>query len=179
MVRIIIIVLIIVGLFFLGYQWLSSRSKLIPPKTAANIDLKKYSGRWYEIARLPNRFEKGCRCVVATYALDGNYIKVTNRCIKNGKLKTVTGKAWPVKNSNNSKLKVQFFWPFKGNYWIIYVDPAYRYAIVGGPRRKYLWILARNKKISSKDFSFLKQIAEKEKFDLTDVIHTDQLSCDS
>lgn len=177
MIRIIVVILIIASLFYVGYQWLSHRSKPMPPKTAANVDLKKYAGTWYELARFPNTFEKGCRCVSATYELREDYIEVTNRCIKYGQLKTIVGKAWPVKNSNNSKLKVQFFLAFKGDYWIIYVDKAYQYAIVGVPSRKYLWILGRDKKISPKNFFVLKQIAEQAKFDTTQLINTDQSSC--
>ena len=118
------------------------------PETAASVDLTKYAGTWYEIALIPNNFEKGCSCTTATYTVMNDYIKVENNCYKAAKRSytVIKGKAWTVDNSN-SKLKVQFFWPFRGNYWILYIDKNYKYALVGVPSRKYLWILARDTKI--------------------------------
>ncbi len=69
-----------------------------------------------------------------------------NRCRKetlDGKLREVEGKAWVVDKTSNAKLKVQFFWPFSGAYWIIELDPDYQWAVVGHPNRNYLWILSR------------------------------------
>ena len=87
-------------------------------------------------------------CSTAEYALlpDGR-IRVINRCFKNsldGPLKTSTGKAEVVDTASNARLKVWFFWPFKGDYWIIDLDPDYQWAVVGVPSRKYLWILCRS-----------------------------------
>jgi apolipoprotein D and lipocalin family protein len=73
-------------------------------------------------------------------------VKVVNMCREgavDGKLKSIEGKAWSVDPATNAKLKVQFFWPFSGDYWIIQLDPEYRYAVVGHPKRAYLWILSR------------------------------------
>ena len=110
------------------------------------VDLSRYAGRWYEIARLPNRFEKKCAdSVTATYTLrsDGK-IDVVNRCRKaNGEYTTARGKAKIVDKKTNAKLKVTFFWPFYGDYWILDFGPNYEYAVVGAPNRDYLWILSR------------------------------------
>ncbi len=110
------------------------------------VDLSRYAGRWYEIARLPNRFEKKCAdSVTATYTLgsDGK-VDVVNRCRKaNGEYTTATGKAKIVDKKTNAKLKVTFFWPFYGDYWILDLGPNYEYAVVGAPNRDYLWILSR------------------------------------
>ena len=110
------------------------------------VDLSRYAGRWYEIARLPNRFEKKCAdSVTATYRLrsDGK-VDVVNRCRKaNGAYTTATGKAKIVDKKTNAKLKVTFFWPFYGDYWILDLGPNYEYAVVGAPNRDYLWILSR------------------------------------
>jgi apolipoprotein D and lipocalin family protein len=111
------------------------------------VDLKRYVGTWFEVARYPAWFQKGCVASKAEYSLmpDGK-IRVINRCLKNsldGKLKQVKGKAEVVDKTTNAKLKVWFFWPFKGNYWIIDLDPDYQWAVVGEPTRKYLWILCR------------------------------------
>jgi apolipoprotein D and lipocalin family protein len=110
------------------------------------VDLSRYAGRWYEIARLPNRFEKKCAdSVTATYTLrsDGK-VEVVNRCRKaNGEYTTARGKAKIVDKKTNAKLKVTFFWPFYGDYWILDLGPNYEYAVVGAPNRDYLWILSR------------------------------------
>ena len=115
-----------------------------------HVDLNRYVGRWYEIARLPNRFEKKCAgSVTATYSLrsDGT-IEVVNRCRKSsGDYTTATGKAKIVDKTTNAKLKVTFFWPFYGDYWILELGDNYEYAVVGAPNRKYLWILSRNREM--------------------------------
>ena len=120
-------------------------SKPYPPlKTVKKVDLQKYAGTWYEIARYEHYFEKGCRDVSATYTLkeDGD-IKVINRCTKEEADKNeVVGVAYATDESN-SKLKVSFFRPFYGDYWIIMLDDEYRYAVIGDPSREYLWILSR------------------------------------
>lgn len=114
------------------------------------VDLSRYAGRWYEIARLPNRFEKKCAdSVTATYTLrsDGK-VDVVNRCRKaNGEYTTAKGKAKIVDNKTNAKLKVTFFWPFYGDYWILDLGPNYEYAVVGAPNRDYLWVLSRTAQI--------------------------------
>ncbi len=115
-------------------------------RTVEHVDLKRYMGRWYEVARYPNRFEKACVSdVTATYTLrnDGK-VEVVNSCRKaDGKMKSSKGSAKVVDAQSNAKLKVTFFWPFYGDYWIIGLDPEYRYAIVSEPKREYLWILSR------------------------------------
>ncbi len=116
-------------------------------ETVASVDLKKYAGKWYEIASYPTIFQKGCCNTSAEYLIsDKAYVKVINRCNKdtiNGVAKSIEGKAFIVKNSQNAKLKVQFFWPFKGDYWIIGLADDYSWAVVSHPSRKYLWILSR------------------------------------
>ena len=110
------------------------------------VDLKRYIGRWHEIARLPMFFQRNCVSdVTADYSLrpDGK-IGVLNQCRqKDGTLSTASGAARFVDQSTNAKFKVSFFWPFSGDYWILELGPNYEYAMVGEPRRKYLWILSR------------------------------------
>jgi apolipoprotein D and lipocalin family protein len=124
-----------------------------PLQVVPHVDLARYLGTWYEIATIPMRFQKGCTGVTATYSLrtDGD-IKVLNECRKdslNGKYKSITGKAWVVDTTTNAKLKVQFFWPFSGAYWLIELDSVnYQYAVVGHPNRGYLWILSRTPQMS-------------------------------
>ena len=119
-----------------------------PPLTVVNsVDLRQYLGKWYEIASYPAWFQIECTGSTAEYTLlaDGR-IKVVNRCFKkqlNGSLKESKGKAVVADTQTNAKLKVWFFWPFKGDYWIIDLAPDYSWAVVGTPSRKYLWILSR------------------------------------
>jgi apolipoprotein D and lipocalin family protein len=138
---------ILIGLaFILSAGQVMAQSK--PPLTVVeSVDLQRYLGKWYEIASYPAWFQKGCTGSTAEYVMmsDGR-IQVINRCRKkrlDGPLKESQGKAEVVDTKTNAKLKVWFFWPFKGDYWIIELDDEYRYAVVGEPGRKYLWILSR------------------------------------
>jgi len=119
-----------------------------PPLTVVDsVNLDRYLGTWYEIASYPAWFQKGCIGSKAEYTLlpDGK-IQVVNRCRKDsldGPLKEAKGKAEVVDTASNAKLRVGFFWPLKGNYWIIDLNRDYQWAVVGEPSRKYLWILSR------------------------------------
>lgn len=125
----------------------TERLGLPPLKTVPKVDLTRYVGTWYEIASYPQRFQKGCTGTTATYSLrDDGQIRVVNRCRKgslDGEEKKVVGRARVVDPKTNAKLEVTFFWPFWGDYWIIDLDDAYTYAVVGHPSRDYLWILSR------------------------------------
>lgn len=116
-------------------------------KTVSSVDLQRYVGTWYELASYPQFFERGCSNVKATYTSKEGYIEVFNQSIKNGKQNNIKGKAFVVKNSQNTKLKVQFFWPFKGDYWIIDLAGDYSWAVVSNPKRTTLWILSRAPKM--------------------------------
>lgn len=125
-----------------------AKSPRPPLTTVPSVDLRQYLGTWYEIARYPHRFERGCAEVTATYELlSDQTIKVINQCRlpdEGNRLKTAEGRAKVVDKQSNSKLKVSFFWPFYGDYWILLLDEGYQYAVVGHPSRKYLWILSRS-----------------------------------
>ncbi|MBL7811881.1 MAG: lipocalin family protein [Bacteroidetes bacterium] len=118
-----------------------------PLKTVPYVVLARYAGKWHEIASYPQRFQKGCHKTTAEYTLSSKgFVIVENRCNKdsvNGRESYIKGKAFVTRNSGNAKLKVQFFWPFRGKYWIINLADDYSYAVVGHPNRKYLWILCR------------------------------------
>jgi apolipoprotein D and lipocalin family protein len=117
-----------------------------PLETVASVDVDRYCGLWYEIASLPVSQQKGCRCTTAEYSkIDATTIRVVNRCIKDDGEDSATAKAFVVDGSGNAKLRVQFFWPFRGDYWIVELAPDYSYAVVGVPNRKYFWILSRTK----------------------------------
>ena len=158
-------------LFFFGCS-----STYPPLETVDNVDVNRYLGKWYEIARLPNSFQKECDCTTAEYSLiDSTTIRVINKCLKKGKLDEANGKAFVVEGSNNSKLRVQFFWPFRGDYWIIALDKNnYQYALVGTPSRKYLWILSRTPKMDNATFENLLSIAREKGFDTSKLLITKQ-----
>lgn len=142
-----------------------------------SVDLSRYVGQWYEIARLPNRFQKKCAdSVTANYTLrkDGS-IQVVNRCRKaSGEFTTATGKAKIVDKKTNAKLKVTFFWPFYGKYWILDLGPNYEYAVVGEPGRDYLWILSRTPQIDEALYQQLLAKMQARGFDTTRMIRTAQ-----
>jgi apolipoprotein D and lipocalin family protein len=125
-------------------------SKNPPLQTVEKVDLEKYLGTWYEIARYEHFFEKNCKNVSANYSMmNEETIKVINICTKitTNEKKEVMGRAYATDESN-SKLKVSFFRPFYGDYWVLILDKNYEYVVVGTPSREYLWILARQNTIS-------------------------------
>ena len=142
-------------------------------KTADKVYVNKYMGTWYEIARLPNSFEKGLECVTATYSLKENGdLKVTNRgrsIDDPSNIDEANATAWVVDTASNAKLKVRFFWPFTGDYWIIALDKDYQYAMVGAPSRQYLWILSRQPKLDEVVTKSLLDSASRAGFDISKV----------
>ena len=120
-------------------------SKNPPLQTVQKVDINRYLGTWYEIARYEHFFEKDCKNVSANYSmLDEQTIKVVNRCTNmlTNEKKEAIGRAYAT-DDTNSKLKVSFFRPFYGDYWVMILDENYDYVVVGTPSREYLWILAR------------------------------------
>lgn len=150
-----------------------------PDHTVESVDLHKYSGKWYEIASFPNWFQKNCFCTTAEYAPMENYVEVTNTCRKgspSGKLKLAKAKAHLVPGTGNSQLKVQFQWPFKGDYWVIALDENYQHAMVGHPSKKYLWILSRTPEMTRDVYANYVKMAEDKGYDVVRLKKTDQ-SC--
>ena len=150
-------------------------------ETVPKVDLDRYTGVWYEIASFPQRFQKGCHCTTATYSKSNKgHIVVENRCNKEGvqgKESYIKGKAFIDPGSGNSKLKVQFFWPFKGKYWIIDLAEDYSYAVVGHPNRKYLWILSRTPTMDEEVYSAVVSRVKDKNFDTSLLVKTVQKGC--
>jgi apolipoprotein D and lipocalin family protein len=148
-----------------------------------SVDLERYCGVWYEIARLPNWFQESCRGdVTATYTLleDGE-IKVVNRCRdEEGEMKEAEGRARRASDDEpNTKLKVRFapaflsFLPFVwGDYWIIDLASDYSFAVVGEPNRKYLWVLARTPKLDDVTMQAILERVKEKGYDLSNLIMT-------
>jgi apolipoprotein D and lipocalin family protein len=135
----------------------------------SRVDLARYAGIWHEIAKIPNRFQKQCaRDTLAQYTLrpDGR-IDVVNQCVRrDGSLDQARGIARVVDAATGAKLKVSLVsllgWrPFWGDYWIVGLDPNYRWAVVGAPNRKYGWILARSKTLDANSLETISAIIER------------------
>jgi apolipoprotein D and lipocalin family protein len=163
-------------LFFIFSCYTSGQNQ----QTVQSVDLEKYLGLWYEIASFPASFEKGCRCSTAEYQQVPNrkYILVINKCLKirrsGSKMSVAKGKAFAVKGSGNARLKVQFLWPFRGDYYIIELDRDYRYVVVGHPHRKYLWILSREPYMGADTYSMLVDRIKEKGYDINRLQKTEQ-----
>ncbi|NWG72126.1 MAG: lipocalin family protein [Parvularculaceae bacterium] len=124
-----------------------NRDRSVPLTTASSVEIDRYLGRWYEIARYDSSFERNCEGVTADYSLrpDG-LIRVLNTCrvgAPDGDVRTAEGKAKVVDPATNAKLKVSFFGPFWGDYWVLWRADDYSVSLVGEPSGRFLWILAR------------------------------------
>ena len=171
------------GAVVLASALIFAQGKPMPPLTVVpSIDIQRYAGTWFEIARLPNSFQKQCAGdVTATYTIDGNELMVVNRCRKeNGETTEATGRARrDDDNEPNSKLKVRFapaflsFLPFVwGDYWVIDLSPDYTYAVVGEPNRQYLWILSRTPALPDSTMQGILGRIRQQGYDLSDLVHT-------
>jgi apolipoprotein D and lipocalin family protein len=153
-------------------------------ETVASVDLKRYAGKWFEIARYPNKFQKQCvGNTTATYNfLPSGEIEVINQCVKkDGTTIDAKGKGRFADKTNNAKLEVRFapgFLSFLpnvwGDYWIIDLDDQYNYAAVGDPKREYFWILSRQPEISDAVYQNILRRAEAKGFNPGKVVKTPQ-----
>ena len=144
--------------------------------TVKELDLNRYLGTWYEIARFDHRFERGLVGVTATYSMreDGK-IKVLNQGYENtldGKLNTAEGKA--KLTSEPGKLKVSFFWIFYADYFVMELDENYQWALIGSSSDKYLWILSRTPKLESNVKNLILHKAAKRGYDTSKLIWVEQ-----
>ena len=124
-----------------------------PLPTVSAVDLGRYLGNWYEIAVVPNRFQSQCVAdTLARYRPQGDDIEVFNRCRQtDGSVTEATGVAKVVADSGNAKLRVSFFRPFYGDYWVLALDPDYRWVLVGEPSRRFGWVLSRTPVLAPAD----------------------------
>ncbi len=153
-------------------------------RPVASVDLGRYAGKWFEIARFPNWFQKQCESdVMAEYhPLPGGQIEVRNECLKkDGKVESEIGVARIADATSNAKLAVSFspdwmYWmPMVwGDYWIIALSPDYSYAVVGVPSRKYLWVLSRTPSMSKEVYDDAVRRAASQGFDVKMLVKTIQ-----
>ena len=147
----------------------ASSSAEAPPASAGQVDLQRYQGTWYELARLPMFFQRNCAQAEAHYALQGDgTVAVRNRCrTLQGEWQEVSGQAFAQQAGQTDKLWVRFDNWFsrlfpdltRGDYWVLYLDDDYRVALVGNPDRQYLWLLSRTPQVSAKTREQLLNIA--------------------
>jgi apolipoprotein D and lipocalin family protein len=149
-----------------------------PLEVVPSVDLTRYMGRWYEIASLPVSQQAGCSCTTAEYSmLEDGTVRVVNTCRKGeppGETARAEGKAFAVEGSNNAKLRVQFFWPFRGDYWVLDLAPDYSHAVVGAPSRSYCWILSRTPWMPAGRLDSLRALLAARGFDVARMQVTDQ-----
>lgn len=147
-----------------------------PLPTVAAVDVPRYMGRWYEIAKLPNRFQAACASdTVARYRLQGDGVEVLNRCRRvDGSVDSIRGSASIVAGSAGARLRVSFFWPIYGDYWVLALDPSYQAVLVGEPSRKYAWILSRSPQLDDLQLQALLARAQALGFDRAAFVRTRQ-----
>lgn len=158
--------------------WLSFLRLIYPNntvvRTVPQVDLKRYMGRWYEIASYPQWFEKGLTGVSAFYTLKEDHVEVLNSGYKNGKLQEAHGIARGVEGSGGGKLKVSFFRPFYGKYWIIDLAEDYSWVVVSNPNRSTLWILCRTKTMDETLYQAILDNLKTNGFDLSKLVRMKQ-----
>ena len=172
---VILITLIIIGNSFLSCK---IQKSMIDNTVVKELDLNKYLGTWYEIARFDHSFERGLVGVTAQYSLreDGK-IKVVNSGYKNtldGKYSEAIGKAKIPNPEFPSKLKVSFFWIFYGDYFVMELDQDYQWAVIGSNSDKYLWILSRSPQMEDEIYNDLLNRLKKRSYDVSKLIKVEQ-----
>lgn len=147
-----------------------------PVASVAAVDLARYSGKWFEVASFPMFFQRQCKGdTTAEYTPKPNGdIGVRNRCRTDSGFDEANGTATVIPGTNNSQLKVSFFWPFKADYWVIGLDTDYRWAVVGNPNRKYLWVLSRTPQLPADHYEAALSAARTQGYDLTPLRLTPQ-----
>ena len=169
--------LLLLSLFF-TFSCTNTNSQMLDKTTVKELDLNRYLGTWYEIARFPHSFEKNMVGVTATYSLrDDGKIRVLNQGYKNtlnGELSVAEGKAKIPDPSEPGKLKVSFFWIFYGDYNVLELDENYQYVMIGSSTDKYFWILSRTPQMSPETYEMLLEKARKRGYNLDKLVKVPQ-----
>lgn len=169
-------ILLLTGAFFLCSVDIQAQQGTVT--AVPSVDLKRYSGDWYEIAKLPNKFQKQCvgntTATFNTKRNDGE-MEVLNRCMtRNGKVELLKGETKVLNADTNSKMKVSFPKFSSNSYWIVDLEPNYQYAVVGSPNREYLWILSRKPQMDDATYQQILRRLERMGYQPNKVVRTPQ-----
>lgn len=161
---IILIIIVLISVFVF-----QSCRKYPDIRNAKYVDLNLFMGDWYVIANIPTFIEKGAHNAIESYKLKSDGVIDTtftfNKDSFNGPKKEYNPTGFVTDDPSNALWKMQFLWPFKSEFIIVYVDPEYKYTIIGRTKRDYIWIMAREKNIDKKDLDYLINIAVDEGYD--------------
>lgn len=169
-------ILLMFGFYATGFSQVLAQQTAV--KAVPSVDLKRYSGKWFEIARIPNKFQKQCvgntTAAFNTMREDGKF-EVLNTCLqKNGKVKQIRGEAKVTGDNTNAKMKVSFPKFSSDSYWIIDLDSNYQYSVVSSPKREYLWIYSRTPQMDTRVYQQILRRIEMMGFEPNRLIKTQQ-----
>lgn len=137
----------------------------VPLRVVEQVDLNRYAGVWYEYASIPNPFQKGCFDTRATYIVRENQeLEVINSCRRKSHAaprSEARGRAWIPDLKTPAKLRVRFFWPFSGDYWVLGLAPDYSWAVIGQPSRRYGWVLSRTPHLADQGQREAREVIER------------------
>ena len=162
-----VILFAIVSSILTACSWRSMEQQ--PLQTVPYLDINHFLGQWYEIASIPIFFQAHCVCTRSYFERKDDHFEATNICrdsSPHGEIDEANAEAWIAPGSHNAKFEVQFIWPLKNDYWIIYLDQDYRHAIAATPDRKYLWILSRSPHVTEAQYQLLVEKASERGFNL-------------
>ena len=170
--------LLLLSLFF-TFSCTNTNSQMLDKTTVKELDLNRYLGTWYEIARFPHSFEKNMVGVTATYSLremmaKSEFLNQGYKNTLNGELLVAEGKAKIPDPSEPGKLKVSFFWIFYGDYNVLELDENYQYVMIGSSTDKYFWILSRTPQMSPEIYEMLLGKARKRGYNLDKLVKVPQ-----
>lgn len=169
----VLLVIALIAAFCLNFASCSSELTVNNAVMQQPLDLNRYLGKWYEVARFDHKFERGLTHCTAEYSLKkGGQIKVLNRGKKNGKWNTAEGKARTT--DTPGLLRVSFFGPFYSDYRILMLSPDYSYALVGSGSDDYLWILSRTPELTPADRGEILMEAQTRGYDTSRLIWVEQ-----
>ncbi len=177
----ILVIVSSIMIFGISCSGTKNQETMIDKTVVGELDLQKYLGTWYELARYNHRFERGLVGVTANYSIreDGK-IKVLNTGYKkmlDGKFSEATGKAFvPDPELEPAKLKVSFFWNFYGDYFVLELDENYQWAIIGSSSDNYLWILSRTPQLEPELYNELIEKVKLRGYDVSELIKVEQKS---
>ncbi len=149
-----------------------------PPTTVADLDVDRFMGTWYEVARLPFHWQRDCVASAARYEkVSDEEFAVVNYCwfkTIDGPMRKARAKAYVDTAMRRARLKIQFFWPNWQDYWVLYISDDYQQTVIGTPDRKYLWLMSRTPSMDEKIYDQLVAFAAREGFDTASLMNTMQ-----